>query len=228
MPVIGLQRTFATLSAISGSELRLTPHTESGTGRVARGETIVHILDSAASTGSDNVSSFKNVTTGSMEESMTRQILRFGVALLFACAPINVFAADPLGLITVLSNYSVTETIQRFEDAMKAAGWMIFARLDHAAAAEKYQQKLLPRTVIVFGNPGSGTANMVKAPTLAIDLPPKALVWQDDQGKVWLSYNSAQYLLDTIYARHGVAAQPSYRVEALAEFLKEVAEKATQ
>jgi uncharacterized protein (DUF302 family) len=70
--------------------------------------------------------------------------------------------------------------------------------------------------------------NMVKAPTLAIDLPPKALIWQDDNGRVWLSYNSAQYLMETIYGRHGVAARPSYRVEALAGFLKEVAEKATQ
>jgi uncharacterized protein (DUF302 family) len=130
--------------------------------------------------------------------------------------------------VTVASNNSVAETIQRFEDAIKSAGRMVFTRLDHAAAAEKYEQKLLPRTVIVFGNPRTGTANMVKAPTLAIDLPPKALVWQDEQGRVWLSYNSAQYLLETIYARHGVAAPPSDRLEALAIFLKKVAEKATQ
>ncbi len=81
--------------------------------------------------------------------------------------------------MTVASNNSVAETIQRFEDAIKSKGWMVFTRLDHAAAAEKYEQKLLPRTVIVFGNPRTGTGNMVKAPTLAIDLPPKALVWQE-------------------------------------------------
>jgi uncharacterized protein (DUF302 family) len=159
---------------------------------------------------------------------MIRQALVWAGIVILGCVPRIGFAADPPGLVTVASHNSVAETIQRFEDAIKSKGWMVFTRLDHAAAAEKYEQKLLPRTVIVFGNPRTGTANMVKAPTLAIDLPPKALVWQDDQGKVWLSYNSAQYLLDTIYARHGVAAQSSYRVEALAEFLKEVAEKATQ
>jgi uncharacterized protein (DUF302 family) len=156
---------------------------------------------------------------------MIRQALVWACIVILGCVPRIGFAADP-GLMTVASNNSVAETIQRFEDAIKSKGWMVFTRLDHAAAAEKYEQKLLPRTVTVFGNPRTGTANMVTAPTLAIDLPPKALVWQDDNGGVWLSYNSAQYLMETIYARHGVAAQPSYR--ALAVFLKEVAEKATQ
>jgi uncharacterized protein (DUF302 family) len=118
---------------------------------------------------------------------MIRQALVWACIVILGCVPRIGFAADPPGLVTVASNNSVAETIQRFEDAIKSKGWMVFARLDHAAAAEKYEQKLLPRTVIVFGNPRTGTANMVKAPTLAIDLPPKALVWQDDQGKVWLS-----------------------------------------
>jgi uncharacterized protein (DUF302 family) len=131
-------------------------------------------------------------------------------------------------LVTVPSKYSVEDTIRRFEEAVTAAGWMVFARLDHAAAAEKYKQKLLPRTVIVYGNPGLGTANMVTAPTLAIDIPPKALVWQDDQGKVWLSYNSAAYLSETIYARHGVKPLSPERLEASTKFLKETAQKATE
>jgi uncharacterized protein (DUF302 family) len=121
---------------------------------------------------------------------MIRQALVWACIVILGCVPRIGFAADPPGLMTVASNNSVAETIQRFEDAIKSKGWMVFTRLDHAAAAEKYEQKLLPRTVIVFGNPRTGTANMVTAPTLAIDLPPKALVWQDDQGKVWLSYNS--------------------------------------
>jgi uncharacterized protein (DUF302 family) len=159
---------------------------------------------------------------------MIRQTLVWACIVILGCVPRIGFAADPPGLVTVASHNSVAETIQRFEDAIKSKGWMVFTRLDHVAAAEKYEQKLLPRTVIVFGNPRTGTGNMVEAPTLAIDLPPKALVWQDENGRVWLSYNSAQYLTETIYGRHGVAAQPSYRVEALAVFLKEVAEKATQ
>jgi uncharacterized protein (DUF302 family) len=156
-----------------------------------------------------------------------RPILWVG-ALILACVPVGSWAADPPGLVTVPSKYSVEDTIKRFEDAVTAAGWMVFARLDHAAAAEKYKQKLLPRTVIVYGNPAAGTANMVTAPTLAIDLPPKALVWQDDQGKVWLSYNSAAYLSETIYPRHGVKPLSPDRLDAYAKFLKETAQKATE
>jgi uncharacterized protein (DUF302 family) len=148
-------------------------------------------------------------------------------ALLLACVPAVSRAADPPGLVTVQSKYSVEDTIKRFEDAVTAAGWMVFGRLDHAAAAEKYKQKLLPRTVIVYGNPAAGTANMVTAPTLAIDIPPKVLVWQDEQGKVWLSYNSAAYLTEVIYARHGVKPPPAERVEGYAKSLKEMTQKAT-
>ena len=82
---------------------------------------------------------------------MIKQIVRFAGVIVFVCASTYAFAADPPGLITVPSNNSVADTIQRFEDAVKASGWMVFTRLDHAAAAEKYQQKLLPRTVIVYG-----------------------------------------------------------------------------
>jgi uncharacterized protein (DUF302 family) len=129
-------------------------------------------------------------------------------------------ASGPAGLTTVLSHNSAGETIQRFEDAVRASGWMVFARLDHAAAAEKYGQKMLPRTVIVYGNPAVGTPNMVRVPTLAIDLPPKVLVWQDDQGRVWLSYNSADYLSGALYARHGVAPLSA---EAVASYNKVLA-----
>jgi hypothetical protein len=82
--------------------------------------------------------------------------------------------------------------------------------------------------VIVYGNPGLGTANMVKVPTLAIDFPPKALVWQDDQGKVWLSYNSAAYLSETAYARHGVPPTSPQGVMRYSKLLEDWAEKATQ
>jgi len=159
---------------------------------------------------------------------MIKQIVRFASVVGFACFTTYAFAADPPGLIPVPSNNSVADTIQRFEDAVKASGWMVFTRLDHAAAAEKYQQKLLPRTVIVYGNPSLGTANMVKVPTLAIDIPPKAMVWQDDQGKVWLSYNSAAYLSETIYARHGVPPTPSEGVTRYSKLLEDWANKATK
>jgi uncharacterized protein (DUF302 family) len=159
---------------------------------------------------------------------MIKQIVRFVGVIWVACVTTYAFAADPPGLITVPSNNSVGDTIQRFEDAVKASGWMVFARLDHAAAAEKYQQKLLPRTVIVYGNPALGTANMVKVPTLAIDIPPKALVWQDDQGKVWLSYNSPTYLSETIYARHGVPPIPPDGITRGNKLIEDWANKATK
>ena len=126
-------------------------------------------------------------------------------------------AADD-GLITKPSRYSVKETVGRFEAAVKereAAGFIVFTEIDHAAAAKKFGLDMRPRTVIVFGNPKLGTPAMVKMPKLAIDVPPKALVWEDDQGKVWLSYNSADYLSKTIYPRHGAEAS-----EPLPQFVK--------
>jgi uncharacterized protein (DUF302 family) len=90
------------------------------------------------------------------------------------------------GLISKPSNHSVEETMERFERAVKAKGangWMVFTEIDHAAAASKNGLTLKPRIVIVFGNPKLGTKPMEGAPTLAIDVPLKALVWQDDQGK---------------------------------------------
>jgi uncharacterized protein (DUF302 family) len=104
---------------------------------------------------------------------------------------------------------------------------MVFTELDHAAAADKNGLKLPARTVIIFGNPRSGTSSMLKSPTLAIDVPLKALVWQDDQGKVWLTFNSGAYLQDYVYPRHGLAPNPA-AAKALDEFLKSTATQATE
>ena len=139
------------------------------------------------------------------------------------------FAAD-VGLITKQSNHSVAETIQRFEAAVNASsanGWMVFTEIDHAAAAQKAGSQMRPRTVIVFGNPKLGTPNMQQAATLAIDVPPKALVWEDDQGKVWLTYNSAEYLQNVIYPRHGLPSNPE-AAKNTADLLEKFANSATQ
>ncbi len=130
-------------------------------------------------------------------------------------------AADA-GLITKPSRYSVNETIERFEAAVKSksgAGLKVFTRIDHAAAAKEAGLDLRPRTVIVFGNPRQGTPAMVKTPLLAIDLPMKVLVWEDDQARAWLSYNSADYLHHIIYPRHGLpdTAPPEPLVKVLDE-----------
>ena len=84
-----------------------------------------------------------------------------------------------------------------------------------------------PRTVVVFGNPKLGTPNMQQAATLAIDVPPKALVWEDDQGKVWRTYNSAEYLQNVIYPRHGLPSNPEAAKNAAAVLAK-FADSATQ
>lgn len=131
------------------------------------------------------------------------------------------------GLVTKRSHYSVPETVERFENALKARGWMIFTELDDAAAAAKYGLDLRPRTVIVFGNPRLGTGPMQKFPTLAIDLPLKALVWQNDQGDVWLTYNSAEYFGATIYPRHGLIMPPEAR-QAFEQLLREVSDQSTK
>jgi uncharacterized protein (DUF302 family) len=133
------------------------------------------------------------------------------------------------GIITKPSKYSVIDTISRFEAAVKSredAGFIVFTEIDHAAAGKKFGFDMRPRTVVIFGNPKLGTPVMTKTPLLAIDNPPKALVWEDDQGKVWLSYNTADYLFKTIYPRHGLEAPPKYA--AFAKFLDEVTDEATK
>lgn len=156
-------------------------------------------------------------------------------ACLNALFAIAVLAASPAargaepGVITKQSRHSVPETIARFKAAVKAkeaAGFMVFAEIDHAAAAKRAGLEMRPRTVIVFGNPKVGTPVMVKTPLVAIDVPPKALVWQGDDGKVWLSYNSADYLYGTIYPRHGLPGNLDRAVFAKA--LEEIAEYATK
>jgi uncharacterized protein (DUF302 family) len=151
------------------------------------------------------------------------------VVSLFALLPSQGFAADA-GLVTVQSKHTVSETIQRFEAAINAnvdQGWKVFTEIDHMDAAEKVGSKLLPRTLIVFGNPRFGTPAMAKAATLAIDLPQKAVVWQDEQGRTWLTYNSGEYLQDVVFARHGLSASPE-GATSFDKFLRQVSEQATQ
>lgn len=117
--------------------------------------------------------------------------------------------AEDAGLVTRESRHAVSETLQRLEGALAARGFMVFCRIDHSAAAAAIGEKLPPRTVLIYGNPHVGTAAMARSPTLAIDLPPKLLVWQDDAGKVWVTWNSGGYFFGTIFARHGAPGEPA-------------------
>lgn len=130
----------------------------------------------------------------------------------------QVSAAD--GLIALKSPHSVSETMNRFESVAKERGLNIFARVNHAAGAAKIGKTLRPTEVIIFGNPQGGTPFMECAQTVGIDLPLKALVWEDDAAQVWLGYNDPAYLAK----RHGVAQCPV--VEKLGKALSGLAETA--
>ena len=98
------------------------------------------------------------------------------------------------GIISKSSPYSVTETIARLEAVLQAKGIAIFIRIDQQAEAEKVGLSLRPTQLLLFGNPKAGTPLMVIEPTIALDLPLKALAWEASDGKVWLSYNDPNYL----------------------------------
>jgi uncharacterized protein (DUF302 family) len=98
------------------------------------------------------------------------------------------------GLLQVASKYSVDATVQRLESVLAERGIRVFALIDHSGEAEKVGMKMPPTKLVIFGNPKGGTPVMVAAPSVAIDLPLKALVAEDAAGKVWVSYNSPEYL----------------------------------
>ncbi len=98
------------------------------------------------------------------------------------------------GIISKPSKYSVQETLHRLETLLTAKGVKVFALVDHSGEAEKAGLKMPPTQLLIFGNPKGGTPVMLAAPTAAIDLPWKALAWQDTSGQVWLSYNDAAYI----------------------------------
>ena len=98
------------------------------------------------------------------------------------------------GIISQPSPYSVSETIDRLVAILQAKGITIFARIDQQAEAEKVNLSLCPTQLLLFGNPQAGTPLMVAEPTIALDLPLKALAWEAADGKVWLSYNDPDYL----------------------------------
>src|SRR5450755_3894435 len=98
------------------------------------------------------------------------------------------------GMIHLSSRYSVTETLGRLESQLKAKDLTLFCRVDHSGEAEKAGLKMNPTQLVIFGSPKAGTPLMIASPSLAIDLPLKALLWEDAGGKVWVSYNAPEYL----------------------------------
>lgn len=107
------------------------------------------------------------------------------------------------GLVAVASHYSVEETVNRLKAAFAEKGMQIFAVIDHSSEAEKVGLTMRPTKVVIFGSPKGGTPLMVASPSLAIDLPLKALVAEDAEGKVSVTYNDPEYLKE----RHGVPGE---------------------
>jgi len=104
------------------------------------------------------------------------------------------------GLLQVASKYSVEQTVKQLESVLAERGVQVFALIDHSGEAEKVGMKMRPTKLLIFGNPKGGTPVMIAAPSLAIDLPLKALVSEDENGGVWITYNTPEYLQQ----RHGV------------------------
>jgi len=107
------------------------------------------------------------------------------------------------GLMKRQSKYSVKETADRFESAIKAKGLTFFARINHSENAKRVGKELRPTELIIFGNPKAGTPLMLSNQTIGIDLPQKALIWQDESGKVWVACNKPKYLAK----RHNITDQ---------------------
>src|SRR5262249_48483702 len=142
---------------------------------------------------------------------------RFLALLLVSCLwATQAMTAD--GLTTIQSGNGPKETMDRLEAAVKAKGLTIFSRIDHAAGAAEVGLSFRPTAVVIFGNAKAGTPFMQSNQTTGIDLPLKALVWQDESGKTWLSYNDPTWLAK----RHGLGSEVQATVSAMAAALNAV------
>jgi len=130
----------------------------------------------------------------------------------------------PDGLTVCASGYGPNETMDRLAAAVTSRGMAVLARIDHAAAAAKAGLELRPTEVLIFGAARAGTPLMQAAPTMGIDLPLKALVWQDEQGRTWLAYNDPKWLA----LRHGLDVEAFGSLAAMAAALAAVAKEATE
>jgi uncharacterized protein (DUF302 family) len=104
------------------------------------------------------------------------------------------------GIVDKASNHSVDETVAKLKEILQSKGVTLFATVDHSGEAAKVGMKMRSTKLLIFGSPKAGTPLMQAAPSVAIDLPLKILIWEDTQGKAWVSYNSPAYL----QKRHGI------------------------
>jgi len=124
------------------------------------------------------------------------------------------------GIINKSSNHSVDQTVEKLKGILQAKGVTLFALVDHSGEAEKAGMKMRPTKLLIFGSPKAGTPVMLAAPSIAIDLPLKILIWEDGQGKVWVSYNNPAYLQE----RHSVPQELLKSIALVETFADQAAE----
>ena len=129
-------------------------------------------------------------------------------------------SSNDRGLIDVPSNHSVDETVERLKGILQAKGITLFALVNHGGEAAKAGIKMRPTKLLIFGSPKAGTPLMLAASRIAIDLPLKILIWEDAQGKVWVTYNSPVYLQE----RHGLPVELLPNISVIEALAKTAAE----
>jgi uncharacterized protein (DUF302 family) len=124
------------------------------------------------------------------------------------------------GIIDKRSHHSVGETVEKLKGILQSKEVALFALVDHSGEAEKVGMKMRPTKLLIFGSPKAGTPLMQAAPSVAIDLPLKILVWEDGQGRVWVSYNSPAYLQE----RHGIPRELMQNIAVIETLAAKAAE----
>jgi uncharacterized protein (DUF302 family) len=124
------------------------------------------------------------------------------------------------GMVHISTSHSVEDALEKLQAILKTRGIPVFALIDHSGEAAKVGMEMRPTRLLIFGNPKGGTPLMLAAPTIAIDLPLKILIWEDDQGKTWITYNSPEYLAE----RHQLPANLVQNIAFLATLAATVAE----
>jgi uncharacterized protein (DUF302 family) len=124
------------------------------------------------------------------------------------------------GIVNKPSHHSVDETLAKLQAILQAKGIAVFALVDHSGEAAKVGMTMRPTKLLIFGNPKGGTPLMLAAPSIAIDLPLKILIWEDDQGKVWVSYNAPEYLAE----RHDLPPNLKENIAIIATLAGNIAE----
>ncbi len=124
------------------------------------------------------------------------------------------------GMVHKPTSHSVDQTVEKLKRILQVRGIALFAMIDHSGEAAKVGLKMKPTKLLIFGNPKAGTPVMLAAPTSAIDLPLKVLIWEDSKGKVWVSYNSPEYLQE----RHGMPEELLAKIAVVETLAQEAAE----